>query len=168
MLQILADDVSSSVCKISSMRLVIRGINERCALAFEPVTKRQRRMIEIVGPDRDVSYFKGTLNKLMVSNPSPEVIQLNGKIGILHLAFQSVAQGSVHPLRRIKIPLITRREERREKWDPLDVVPMSVTDQYVPSERGSLSSNQVLAEQTNASTAVDDDERVAGRSDLQT
>jgi hypothetical protein len=45
MLQILADDISSSVCKIAGMRLMIGRINDRCALALEPVAKRQRRMI---------------------------------------------------------------------------------------------------------------------------
>src|SRR5262245_46761517 len=138
------------------MRFVIRCIDDRRTLGLKPVSKRQRRVIQIAGPDRGVGDPKGSFYQLMVSDLCAELVQLYRAVGILHLAFESLAQGLVHAFGRVKVPLIASSKERSEKRDALDVVPMRMADKDVPLKRRPLSREQMLPEPTDASPAIND------------
>jgi len=159
MTQVFAEDLAYSVCKMPGMRFVIGCVYDRCTLRFEPVAKRQRWVIQVTCPNRDVCDLKGAFYKLMVSDSRAEVVQLDWEVGILHLAFEGIPQRSVHSFGCIKVPLILWREERREEWDTLDVVPMRMAEQYVSPERLAMRSEQILAELPYAGSAVYNDER---------
>jgi hypothetical protein len=154
--QVFAANLACSIGKMPGMRLVIRCINDRRTLGLKPVTKRQRGVIQVAGPDRDVSDPKGSFYQLMVSDLCAELVQLYRKIGILHLAFESVAQRLAHSLGGVKVPLIASRKERSEERDALDVVPMRVADKNVPLKSRRLSRKQMLPEPTDASPAIND------------
>ena len=100
----------------------------RRTLGLKPVSKRQRGVIQVAGPDCDVSDPNGSFYQLMVSDLCAELVQLYREVGILHLAFESVAQRLAHSLGGVKVPLIASRKERSEERDALDVVPMRMAD----------------------------------------
>src|SRR5262245_34748463 len=114
------------------MWLVIRCINDRRPLGLKPVTKRQRGMIQIARPDRGIGDPKGSFYQLMIANLRAELVQLYREIGILHLAFESVAQRLAHSLRGVNVPLIASGKERSEERNTLDVVPMRMANKNVP------------------------------------
>jgi hypothetical protein len=154
--QVFAADLACSIGKMSGMGLMIRCINDSRTLGLKPVCKRQRRVIQVLGPDGRVSDAKVSFDQFMVSDICAELIQLHREIGVLHLAFESVAQRVAHSLRRVNIPRIARREEWSEEGYALDVVPMRMADKNVPTKRCSLTRNKVLSEPTDAGPAVND------------
>jgi len=156
MAKVFAADLACSIGKMPGMRLVIRCINDRRTLGLKPVTKRQRGVIQVAGPECDVSDPNGTFYQLMVSDLCAELVQLYREVGILHLAFESVAQRLAHSLGGVKVPLIASRKERLEERDALDVVPMRMADENVPLKGRRLSRKQMLPEPTDASPAVND------------
>src|SRR5262245_66529328 len=117
---------------MARMRLVIRSIIDRRTLGFESVSKRQRGVIQVAGPDRDIGDSKSSLYQLMVSDLGAELVQLYRGVGILHLTFESLAQRLAHSLGGVKVPFVTSGKEWSEERDALDVVPMRMADKNVP------------------------------------
>src|SRR5215475_8423025 len=138
------------------MRLVIRCINDRSTIGLNPVAKRQRGVIQVAGPDRGISDLKGSFYQLMVSDLCAELVQLYREVGILHLAFESVAQRLAHSHGGVHVPLIASRKQRSEERDAVDVVPMRMADKNVPLKSRRLSRKQMLPEPADASPAVND------------
>src|ERR1700726_3717007 len=85
--QIFTADLAWSICQMPRMRFVIGCVNNRGICGLKSVTKRQRRMIQVAGADCDVFDPKGSFDKLVVPDLSAEFVQLNRKVGILHLTF---------------------------------------------------------------------------------
>ena len=156
--EVFAADLACSIGKMPGMGFVIRCVNDRRTLGFKPVAKRQRRVVQVAGPDCDVSNPKFSFDKRMVSNHCAELVQLYREVGILHLTSEGVAQRCAHSLGGVKVPCIARREEWSEERYALDVVPMRMADKNVPFNRPRLGRKQVLPELTDASPAVNDNE----------
>ena len=115
---------------------MIRCINDGCIFGLKPVAKRQRRMIQVAGPDRDVSDPKSAFDQLMVSDLRAEFVQLNWEVGILHLTFESVAQRLTHAFGSVQVPRVARGEEGSKEGYALDVVPVRMADTCPPSGAG--------------------------------
>src|SRR6516162_6693854 len=127
------------------MRFVVGGVDNGCVCSLEPISKGQCRMIQVAGCDREVRDFKGSFYELVVSDFCTKFVQLHGKVRILHLSFEGVAQRAAHSFWGIKVPCVARREERSEERYALDVVPVRMANQDMTAERRRFGRKQVLA-----------------------
>ena len=101
-------------------------------------------MIQILGGDFDIVDIEGALDEVVIANLSPELIEWDGEIGILHLAGQGFTQGLAEALRAVYVPFVPGHKKRSEEWDALDVIPMRMTDQDVAAQALRAGSDQIL------------------------
>jgi len=94
--------------------------------------------------DFDVLYMEGAFDKIMITNCSHELIGCDGKVCVLHLTGECFAQGLVETLGTVNVPLVARHEERGEEWDPLNVIPVSVSDEDMTAQTAIAARHQIL------------------------
>jgi hypothetical protein len=116
--------------------------------------------------DFDIVDVEGAFDKIVITNCSSELIRCDGKVSVLHLTGERFAQGLVETLGTVNVPLVARYEERGEERDPLNVIPVRVTDEDMTAQTASAARHQILAEGMCSSPAVNDDERSACRAHL--
>src|SRR5262245_580486 len=95
--------------------------------------------------DFDVVDIEGTFDKIVIMNCSSELIRCYGKISVLHLTSERIAQRLVETLRIVNGPLIAGHRERNEEWYALDLVPMRMADQDVAAQALGAARHQLLA-----------------------
>jgi hypothetical protein len=108
---------------------MIAAIDNCRAIRLQPVSQRQRRMVQVMSDDSDVVDVEGAFDKIVIANCSSELIRRDGKVSVLHLTGERFAQGLVKTLGTVNVPLVARYEERGEERDPLNVIPVRVTDE---------------------------------------
>src|SRR5437667_11744070 len=117
------------------MRLVVGGIDDRHAIRFQSITERQRRMMQVLGGDVDVTDLQRPLHEIMVVQRGAKFLEGDRKIRGLHLSGQRLAQRRADATRTIDVPLVTTNEERCKKGKALNVNAISVDDQEVYVQR---------------------------------
>jgi hypothetical protein len=132
--QILSRDIPVAGCQYPRVRFVVTGIHERYVVGLQPITERERWMIQIVGGDLDIVNIEGALNKVVIANPCCALIERDREIGVLHLPGQGFTQGLAETLRSVYVPFVTGHKKRSEEWDTLDVIPMRMADQDVAAQ----------------------------------
>ena len=126
------------------MGFVVTGIHHRYPVGLQPITERERWMIQIAGGDLDILDIEGALNEVVIANRGSALIERDGEIGILHLPSQGFTQRLAEALGAVYVPFITGHEKRSEKWDALDVIPMRMADQDVAAHAFSAGRHQIL------------------------
>ena len=140
--------------------LVVGGVHHDRTIRFEPVSERQRRMVEEPRLDTDVSDVEPALDQVLVGDRCGELIDRHWKVRVLHLAGEDLGKRSAEAARTRDLPMASLSEERREERQPLDVVPVGVTDQDVAVDRLATGlRHQVLAEPVRSGAAVDHHQR---------
>jgi hypothetical protein len=142
--QILPSNFPVAACQHARVRFVVTGIHHRYPIGLQPITERERWMIQILGGDFDIVDIEGALDEVVIANLSPELIEWDGEIGILHLAGQGFTQGLAEALRAVYVPFVTGHKKRSEEGDALDVIPMRMTDQDVAAQAFRAGSDQIL------------------------
>ncbi len=120
----------------SRVWLVVGRVNQRDPIGLQPVTERERGMIQILRSDPDVTDLEDALDEVVIAHVGAEIFQCKGKIRVLHLPSQSLAHGPVGAVRAIDIPLAGGYAQRCEEGKALDVIPVGVCDQDVTVLRG--------------------------------
>src|SRR5262245_64003812 len=145
---------------------MVAAIDNCRAIRLEPVSQRQRRMVQVMSDDFDVVDVEGAFDKIMIANCSSELIRRDGKVGVLHLTGERFAHGLVKTLGTVNVPLVARYEERGEERDPLNVIPVRVADEDMTAQSFGAARHQILAEGMCSSPAINDDERSACRAHI--
>jgi hypothetical protein len=57
------------------VRFVVTGIHHRYPIGLQPITERERWMIQILGGDFDIVDIEGALDEVVIANLSPELIE---------------------------------------------------------------------------------------------
>src|SRR5260370_35154274 len=105
--QILPGDIPVAGCQHARVGFVVTGIHHRYPGGLQPITERERWMIQIVSGDLDIVDIEGALNEVVIANLGSALIEGDGKIGILHLPGQGVTQGLAEALRAVYVPFVT-------------------------------------------------------------
>src|SRR5262245_8493139 len=164
--EVLPCDIPMSSGQLPRVRFMIAAIDNRRAICLQPVSERQRWMVQVMGDYFDVLYMEGSFDKIVITNCSCELIRRDGKVGVLHLTGERFTQGLVETLGTVDVPLIGRHEERGEERDPLDVIPVRVADEDMTAQTVGAARHQILTEGMCAGPAVNDDECSACRAHL--
>jgi hypothetical protein len=143
--QILSSDFPVAGCQQARVGLVVTGIHHRYPVGLQPITKRERWMIQIVGGDFNLVDIEDALNEVVIANLGSALIERDGEIRILHLPSQGFPQGLAEALRAVYIPFVSGHKKRSEEWDALDVIPMRMADQDVTAQVLSAGRHQSLA-----------------------
>src|SRR5215211_8876004 len=116
--------------------------------------------------DPQVANLKTALHQVVVADRRGELLESDREVGVVHLSGQDVLQTLPRPTRCVHVPFAVGHEQRPEKWQALDMVPMGVGDEQVAPQWALPGGQQGLAEVVNASSAIQDDERRVGGADL--
>src|SRR6516165_739167 len=114
-------------------------------------------MVEVAGRNPDIIDDERTLHEVVITNGGFELIERNGKIGVLHLSRERVAQRTPQPLGAVDVPFVPGREQRIEERQLLDVIPMGVADQDVAAHTVCFGRGESLPERVSTRTAINDD-----------
>src|SRR5262245_9226952 len=142
--QVLPGEIPVTGRQHTRVGFMVATIHDRHPVGLQPITKRKRWMIQIVGGDLDIVDIEGTLNEVVIANLGPALIEREREIGIPHLPRQSFAQGLAEALRAVDVPFVAAHKKRGEEWDALDVIPMRVADQNVAAQALSAGRYQIL------------------------
>jgi hypothetical protein len=123
---------------------VVTGIHHRYPVSLQPITERERWMIQIAGRDFDIVDIEGALDEVVIANLGSALIERDREIGILHLPGQGFTQGLAEALRAVYVPLVTGQKKRSKEWDALDVIPMRMADQDVTGQAFGAGRHQIL------------------------
>src|SRR5712692_4487397 len=121
-----------------------------------------------MGDNMRLANAELTFNQIMEADGGAKLLEGHRKIGVLHLPGQRGLQVVSPAPWRIEIPLTSRNEERREKRESLNMVPVRVGDQQVSAHGRSSRGKQRLPETMGPGAAVEDDERPVGWPHLDT
>ena len=78
--QILPSNFPVAACQLARVRFVVTGIHYRYPIGLQPITQRERWMIQILGGHFDIVDIEGALDEVVVANLSPELIEWDGEI----------------------------------------------------------------------------------------
>src|SRR6266853_4582869 len=132
--QILPSDFPVAGCHHARVGLVVTGIHHRYPVGLQPITKRERWMIQIMGGDFDIVDIEGALNEVVIANLGFALIERDRKIIILHLPGQGFTQGLAEALRAVYVPFVIGHKKRSEEWDALDMIPMRMANQDMAAQ----------------------------------
>src|SRR5262249_47237101 len=93
-------------------------------------------MVQVARGDADVIQGERAFDEVMITDRGPELSQGDGKIGVFHLPGEDLFQTSAQATRTINIPDMARHEQRGKEGEALNVIPVRMTYQQVPMERG--------------------------------
>src|SRR5262249_2183789 len=95
-----------------------------------------------------------------------QVAHLHREIRVLHLTGHGLLEAALEADRRIDVELGARRERGDEERKPLDVIPVSVSDEEMQSNRLRHRLDQMEPELAGTRAAVQDDDGAVRRSHL--
>ncbi len=111
-------------------------------------------MIQKLRTHADAIDIVDALGEIHVRDLRAELRKLHGKIRVLHLARQYIRQRSVRALWTAHREPVPRHEQRREKWEALDVIPVRVAQENVCRDWFRRARHQMRAERPRACAAV--------------
>ena len=115
-------------------------------------------VVEILRLYQAVPNAEKPLVQFGVMDSARQILQLHGKVGILHLSCQRLFKTSLKAQRSVDIDFSSRQKSRREKREALDVVPMGMSDQNVDSRGCGRSAEKRKSEFADTGAAVEDKE----------
>ena len=146
----------ASFSGVMAMRFVIGRIDQARPVRLKSIHNSECWMVQIVRLDADILDEKSALDDFVKVHVRGESIQRDRKVRIVHLRAENVAERLVQPSGSVDVPLVSRHEERREKWQPLNMVPVRVRDQNMPA-RSAAFGHQHPAKRVRAGAGVDQD-----------
>src|SRR4029453_15045155 len=90
--QILPNDLPIASCQCPRVWFVITSIHHRHPIRFEPITERERWMIQIFGAYFYIVDFENTLDEVVIADRGSALIERNREISVLHLPGQGLMQ----------------------------------------------------------------------------
>src|SRR5712692_6432393 len=92
-------------------------------------------MIEILGDYPHPAEREAALDEVVIADGGAELLQGDGKVGVLHLSGQGSFQLLSQAARGIDVPFVARAEERGKERKSLDVIPVRVRDEEMSARR---------------------------------
>jgi hypothetical protein len=132
--QILPGDLPVACCQTAGVGLVVTGIHHRHPVGLQPISERERRMIQIAGGNLDIVYIEGALDEIVIANLSSALIECDREIGILHLPGQAFTERLAESLGAVYVPFVAGDKKWSEEWNALDMIPMGVADQDMAAQ----------------------------------
>ncbi len=115
----------------SRVWFVVGCVHHGDPVGLEPVTERERRMIQVLCSNPDVSDLKDAFDEVVVAHGRAEIVERDRKVRVLHLPSQSLAYGPARAVRAIDVPLAAGDAQWRKEGKALDVIPVGMCDQDV-------------------------------------
>ena len=147
--------------QLGRVRLVVGGVDEARAVGLDAIAERQRRMVHVVRPDAHVVDLDLAFDQVVVAHPGRELLDRHREVGVLHLARERLADRRPEAARTVDVPLEIGVEQRRQKRQALDVVPVRVADEDVAAPRAVRLGPQRLPEAMRAGTAIEQQQHAA-------
>ena len=145
----------------------VRDVDDRRAVGGQPISRGDVRVVEARAGDLHVGDLElGRVGQLAKGDLRPGLGERNGKVGILGLRGEHRLQVEVVALARVDRELVAALVKRREVRQPLDVIPVGMTNEQVNVGAPGLTLGKFLAEFADAGPGVDDDARSRGRAHL--
>src|SRR5262245_28814818 len=143
--EVLPCDIPVTAGQVPRVGLMIGKIYNGCAISLEPVSYRQRRIVQVMSGEFYFVNFERAFDKIVIMNCRSELIRCYGKISVLHLTCERFAQGLVETLGTVDVPVIASHKKRGEERDALDVIPMRVTDEDMTAQALGAARHQLLS-----------------------
>ena len=102
------------------VRFVVRRVDDDHARALEPVADGERGVMQILRRHLDVTELEAPLDEVVVAHRRSKVVEGEGKIGVLHLPGERLAQRGAEAARRVHVPLVAGLEQRLEEGEALE------------------------------------------------
>ena len=162
--QVLPGDLPLPGCETARIGLVVARVHDDKAVCLQAIAQREGGVVEILRRYLDVADIEDALDQVVLANRGAELVERDGKICVLHLACERLAQRLAEALGAIDVPIAAVAEKRSEERDALDMIPMGVTDEDMPAL--DVACDQLLSERMSACSAIDHDQRAARRTHL--
>src|SRR5712691_2685157 len=114
-------------------------------------------MIEILGDHAHPAECVAALDEVVIADGGAELLQGDGKVGVLHLPGQGSFQLLSQAARRIDVPFVARTEEGRKERKSLDVIPVRVRGEEMSALRRPAG-GQRLPQPVGTGAAIQNDE----------
>lgn len=116
-------------------------------------------MVEIVGANGNVMHLEDFFADRRKVQLRSKLVQLDGKVRVCHLAGEGLFEVVLTLCRTINNPFVVRAEGGLEEREPLNVVPVSMSQQHMPTNRTIPSFHQVFAEEAGPGSTVEHEKR---------
>ena len=148
------------------VRFVIAAVRHACAIRLESISQGQCRMVQKARRDLDITNIERALDEVVVMNFRCEMLQRDRKVSVLHLTGERCPHAVRKAFRAVHMPGISRNEKRREKRDPLDMIPVGMADQQMAVDATFALPHQLLAEVMATGPAIDHEQLARIRAQL--
>ena len=142
--------------------LMIRDVRHGGTVTGNSIRNRRSRVVQVLRFDQDFTDPEETFFQFRVMKAAGEILELDGKIRILHLTRQRFFQTALKCSRTVDVQFRSGKECRSEEWKSLDVIPVRVADQEMyPVRTGS--GQHIQTEQPNTCSAIEHERSAALR-----
>ena len=86
-------------------------------------------MIHLLRANLQAIDVMSSFRDIAIADARGQLIQLDRKVVMLHLARQDIVQGQVSAVRPVDLEMVGRFEQRSEERETLDVIPMRVREE---------------------------------------
>ena len=111
-------------------------------------------MVQVLRFNKNFANPEETFLQLRVVDVAREVLKLNGKVRILHLARERFLETALLRNRAVDVQFSAGKESRSEEWKPLNMIPVRVTDQKMNTMRTGPAQH-VQAKHSNAGAGIE-------------
>src|SRR5271170_4220564 len=136
--------------------LVIGHVYDRNAIGFHAVAQAKCRMVQILCLYADAMDIVLSFGQRSEADLRRQLVDLDRKICVLHLSGEHICQRRAYTVRRTDREFVPRHEKRPEKWEPLDMVPMGMTQQNRRPQRAGDTVREVESKGPRAGPAIED------------
>ena len=151
---------------VRGVRLVIHRVDHHVAAGLQAIAEREGRVVQILRGDAHGADREAPLDEIVKTNARPQLREGDGEVVVLHLSGQRPFELLSERPRSIDVPRVPRDEERREKREPLDVIPVGVGDHQMAVAARPARGHQGLSQSVRAGPAVENDQRAIDAPDL--
>jgi hypothetical protein len=114
-------------------------------------------VVQVLRLDDDIAQPRCALLQLAIAQATAQLVERHGEIGVLHLAGQRLLQAALEAAWGVAVQLRIGQKRGLEEGEPLDVIPVSVSEQQMKLQRPRRGAKQVLAKRPRAGAAVEND-----------
>src|SRR5438067_385634 len=125
-------------------------------------------MVQVLRADLDVAERKDAFGEIVIADGGAELLQLDRKVGGLHLSGERLPHRLGEAARRIHVPFVAGDEDRGKERQALDVIPVSMANQQMPPQRLFAALHQLGAKRNRAGAAIEHYDSAGGRPHLDT
>ena len=137
------------------MALMVGRVDQHHPVGLDPVTERQRRVVQVTGCHPRLVNHETALDQVVVTQRRAHRIEVDREIGVLHLPGQRFPQRRAKAARRIHVPLVGPVEQRCEERETLDMVPVGMADEDVAAQRRRALRLQGVAQDADSRSGVE-------------